>query len=203
MTEQSKTAEAFEVKRVSISSIVPYWRNPRENTLAVEKVKESIEKFGYQQPILLDKKMVIIAGHSRYRALMMLGYTEVDVIVSEMPVKKAKEYRIIDNKTSEYATWTNELILELKEFEDFRLVESFFPDVKLDLGFAEGNGISPITQDMVDSMSENFDNRFSEDKDSRSKGQAEITCPHCFEAIILNKADFEHGAIWKDSDELL
>ena len=200
MSQSSKSAEAYEIKRVSIDAIVPYWRNPRDISQAIDKVKESIEKYGYQQPILVDKKMVIIAGHTRYRALMLLGYTEVDVIVSGMSIKKAKEYRIIDNKTSEYATWTNELVLELKEFEDFKVVESFFPDVKLDLGFAEGNGISPITQEMVDSVSDSLDNRFSEERSPRSGGQTEITCPHCFESITLNRADFDHDAIWKDAE---
>jgi len=199
MSQSSKDL-TFEVKSMSIDSIIPYWRNPRDNSLAVEKVKESIQTYGYQQPILVDKKMVIIAGHTRYRALMLLGYTEVPVIVSDMPSKKAKEYRIIDNKTSEYATWTNELVLELKEFENLNVVEAFFPDVKLDLGFAEGVGIAPITQAMVDNATNTMNDRFSEESSSRSNGQTEITCPHCFEAITLNRADFGHDAVWKETE---
>lgn len=197
---QSSKEITFEIKSMPIDSIIPYWRNPRDNSLAVEKVKESIQAYGYQQPILVDKKMTIIAGHTRYRALMLLGYTEIPVIVSDMPSKKAKEYRIIDNKTSEYATWTNELVLELKEFENFKLVESFFPDVQLDLGFAEGNGIAPITQAMVDNATNNLNERFSEDSSPRSSGQIGITCPHCFETITLNRADFDHDAVWKEAE---
>lgn len=192
----SNSSKGIEVKKLQLSAIVPYWRNPRDNEEAVEKVKESIQQYGYQQPIIVDKKNTIIAGHTRYRALMLLGYDEVDVIVADMPAKKAKEYRIIDNKTSEYASWTNELVLELKEFEDFKVVESFFPEVQLDLGFAEGKGVSPITQEQIDAISETMNERFSEEADSRKEGKVDITCPNCYKSFSLNRADVDREETW-------
>lgn len=185
-----------ELRRVSINEIVPYWRNPRDITLAIDKVKESIEQYGYQQPIMVDKKMVIIAGHTRYRALMLLGYQEIDVLVSDMPAKKAKEYRIIDNKTSEYASWTPDLILELKEFEDFDLVSTFFPEVQLEMGFAEGKGITPITQEQIDSIGSSMENRYADEGDSRNEGKIDITCPYCHQDFSLNRSDLDHDEIW-------
>jgi hypothetical protein len=193
MNESSKT---IEVKELPINEIVPYWRNPRDNAQAVEKVMESIEQYGYQQPIIVDKKNTIIAGHTRYRALMLLGWETIPVIVADMPAKKAKEYRIIDNKTSEYATWTNELVLELKEFEDFSVVESFFPEVKLEMGFAEGTGISEITQEDIDAIADRMNDRFADEGEGRKGGKLDITCPHCYKEFSLNRSELDHDEMW-------
>jgi ParB-like chromosome segregation protein Spo0J len=192
MSEQSSIV----TKKVPISTLVPYWRNPRQNDEAVEMVKKSIQQYGYQQPILVDKKNVIIAGHTRYRALMLLGYEEVEVIVSDMAPKKAKEYRIIDNRTSEYATWTNELVLELKEFESLELAEAFFPEIKLDLGFSNATGISPITQEQIDAIGQKKENEFSAENDNRSKGKIEISCPYCHEEFELEREYLSNDSVW-------
>ena len=57
---------------LKLNDIKPYWRNPRKNEKAVEAVKQSIQDYGFNQPILLDSKKVIIAGHTRYKALLEL-----------------------------------------------------------------------------------------------------------------------------------
>lgn len=194
MSEQSK---AIVTKRVPIATLVPYWRNPRNNDEAVEKVKESIQQYGYQQPILVDKKNTIIAGHTRYRALMLLGYEEVDVIITDMPAKKAKEYRIIDNRTSEYATWTNELVLELKEFESLQLAEAFFPEIQLDLGFSNQQAISPITQEQIDAIGEKKDGEYSSDNDNRAEGKIDIMCPYCHEEFELERDYLSNDSVWE------
>lgn len=48
-----------------IDEIVPYENNPRNNGKAVKPVAESIKKFGFKVPVILDKNNVIIAGHTR------------------------------------------------------------------------------------------------------------------------------------------
>jgi hypothetical protein len=161
-------------------------------------VKKSIQEYGYQQPIMVDEKNVIIAGHTRYRALMQLGYEEVDVIVSDMPAKKAKEYRVIDNRTSEYATWTNELILELKEFENLGLAEAFFPEVKLDLGFSNSTGITPITQEQIDAIGERSESQFASDKEKRDAQLVELQCPYCHEKFELERSYLSQDAVWAE-----
>lgn len=192
----SESSKGIVTKNVSIDQIVPYWRNPRDNTEAVEMVKKSIQEYGYQQPIMVDKKMTIIAGHTRYRALMLLGYDKVDVIVADMPAKKAKEYRIIDNKTSEYGKWTNELILELKEFENLDLAREFFPDVSLDLDFSNSDGITPITQEQIDAIGEKNEGQYSSEGDKRSEGKMEIMCPYCHENFELEREYLSNDSVW-------
>lgn len=138
------------IETVHIDTLVPYWRNPRKNDTAVEKVKESIREYGYQSPIVVDEKMTIIAGHTRYRALKELGFEEIPVLVSDMDPKKAKEYRIIDNRAAEYATWTDDLSLELKEFRSLEIRDVFFPEVQLDPQFSDT--VSNISQDAIDAV---------------------------------------------------
>lgn len=197
MSKSSSNAKkGIKTQTVKIDSIVPYWRNPRENTEAVEMVKKSIEQYGYQQPIMVDEKMTIIAGHTRYRALMLLGYEDVEVIVTDMDPKKAKEYRIIDNKTSEYATWTNELVLELKEFQDLELAQEFFPDIKLDLNFSNSEGISPITQEQIDAIGEKSDSQYSSENDNRSDNKVELMCPYCHENFELERSYLSNDSVW-------
>ena len=107
------------VKTVPIENIKPYENNPRNNKDAVGKVAESIKEFGWQQPIVIDKNDVIIAGHTRYKAAQMLGHKMVPVVqADELTEAQVKAYRLADNKTASFATWDMELLeLELGDLE--------------------------------------------------------------------------------------
>lgn len=63
----------MQVESRSIREIKPYEHNPRRNDGAVDAVAASIKEFGFQQPIVVDKDGVIIAGHTRYKAAKKLG----------------------------------------------------------------------------------------------------------------------------------
>lgn len=120
---------------MKVSSIKPYRDNPRLiNPKSVEAVKHSIEQYGYVQPIVVDKKKVIIAGHTRHMALTELGIESTDVYVVDMPEEMARAYRIVDNKTGEMSEWDNSsLTMELRELED-SVLSVYFPDMNLELG---------------------------------------------------------------------
>jgi len=123
----------MQIQRMKIEEIIPYWRNPRKNDTAIEKVKESIQKYGYTVPIILDKNNIIIAGHTRYKALKELDYKEVDVIVSDMDEDKAKQFRIVDNKTSEFASWDKEMLTyEMREMKELESLVKFFDEKELE-----------------------------------------------------------------------
>jgi hypothetical protein len=186
---------ANEMITVNIEQLIPYWRNPRKNDLAVSKVKASIAEFGYQTPIIVDKDMTIISGHTRYRALKELNYTEIPVIVADMPAKKAKEFRIIDNRTSEYATWSSELALELKEFVDADFREMFFPDIQLDPDFVKIE--KGKEQETINQISEKLEQQFTQASEDRANApKIEIPCPHCLETIILYRSDLMKDKNW-------
>ena len=61
------------VTEMPVERLIPYARNPRNNTAAIDAVKASIAEFGFRQPIVVDEKMVVIVGHTRLEAAKALG----------------------------------------------------------------------------------------------------------------------------------
>ncbi|HAH91263.1 MAG TPA: hypothetical protein DCL96_06030 [Prevotella sp.] len=128
----------MKVKVVKLSEIFPYYDNPRDNTNAVEPTKESIKRFGYVKPILVDKAGVIIAGHTRYVAAYQLGMEFVPVVYSDMDDEKAKKYRILDNKLAEKSSFDEDQLLEeLRNMEVPTDMQAFFfEDINQMLNFS-------------------------------------------------------------------
>lgn len=112
-----------EIKIISIDDIKPYENNPRDNKNAIDKVAKSIELYGFQQPIVIDRKNIIVAGHTRYMAALKLGRSKVPVKEAKKNGKwltpsECKAYRIADNKTAEYSGWNDELLkIELNDLK--------------------------------------------------------------------------------------
>jgi len=121
---------------MKITDIRPYEKNPRHNEDAVEAVARSIKEFGWQQPIVVDKDMVVIVGHTRLKAAEQLGLTEVPVVVADhLTPEQVQAYRIADNKTGEIAEWDYALLpMELKDLQnaDFDLSVLGFDTEELD-----------------------------------------------------------------------
>lgn len=116
-----ETSKKLKIKYVKLTEIKPCISNPRvNNELAVEKVANSISNFGFKQPIIVDKNMEIIAGHTRYIAAINLQLDEVPIIVAEdLTEDQVKALRIADNKTAEYSEWDIGLLKdELKELDE-------------------------------------------------------------------------------------
>ena len=128
----------MKVKVVKLSEIFPYYDNPRDNTNAVEPTKESIKRFGYVKPILVDKAGVIIAGHTRYVAAYQLGMEFVPVVYSDMDDEMAKKYRILDNKLAEKSSFDEDQLLEeLRNMEVPTDMQAFFfEDINQMLNFS-------------------------------------------------------------------
>lgn len=96
---------------LKIDQITPYENNPRKNDSAVEAVMASIKEFGFQQPIVVDSSMVIVVGHTRYKAAKKLGMKTIPVHVAKgLSDQQIRSYRIIDNKTNESADWDDDLL---------------------------------------------------------------------------------------------
>ncbi len=119
-----------------ITRITPYARNPRKNAgVPVAKVKASLKEYGWQQPIVVDKDMVIVVGHTRYAAALELGMAEVPVhIADNLTPTQIKAYRIADNKTATFSEWDMELLaLEFDDLkaEGFDLELTGFDDAEL------------------------------------------------------------------------
>lgn len=101
----------MKVVTYQIADVKPYENNPRNNDSAVDAVAASIREFGWQQPIVVDKDGVIIAGHTRYKAARKLGLAEVPVVVADkLTEEQIKAYRLADNKSGELADWDMEML---------------------------------------------------------------------------------------------
>ena len=91
---------------LKLADIVPYKNNPRKNDDAVNAVAESIRQCTYVTPIIVDENNVILAGHTRYKALKALETEEVPCLICDgLTEEQKKKYRFLDNKTGEKATW--------------------------------------------------------------------------------------------------
>ncbi len=89
-----------------LDQIRPYENNPRHNDAAVEYVANSLRRFGWKQPIVIDKDGVIVAGHTRYLAAQELGMEKAPcVIADDLTPDEVKAYRLADNKVGEIAEW--------------------------------------------------------------------------------------------------
>lgn len=104
--------------------LIPYENNPRINDYAVKKVLESIKEYGFTNPILVDKDLVIIAGHTRREAAILAGLEKVPYIIQDdLTPEQVKAYRIADNKLAELSTWDEEAL----KAELFELQELDYP----------------------------------------------------------------------------
>ena len=92
------------VTRLPLADLTPYPKNPRHITpAAVNAVAESLAAFGWQQPIVIDPRKVIVAGHTRHKAALQLGWTHAPTVT--IPLKHARAYRLADNRSGEFSTW--------------------------------------------------------------------------------------------------
>lgn len=100
------------IERVSIASLVEdpanVRRHPERN---LEAIKGSLARFGQQSPIVVDADNVVRAGNGRLRAARALGWSEIDVVRTELRGAEATAFAIADNRTAELAEW-DEVALE-------------------------------------------------------------------------------------------
>ena len=126
----------MDVEMRPIGSIKPYDNNPRDNDAGVDAVAASLRAFGWRQPLVVDEQDVIVVGHTRYKAALKLGMTEVPVHVARgLSPEQVRAYRIADNQTATLSKWDEDkLPLELMALQqaDFDLSMLGFPDDELE-----------------------------------------------------------------------
>ena len=111
MFEQTLSVSWVGVDKVFLSP-----SNPRFNDEAVPHVAASIRRFGWQQPIVAKRSGELIAGHTRLKAALGLGLSEVPVVWFDGSDLEATAYQIADNKTHEFSSWNEtELAALLQE----------------------------------------------------------------------------------------
>ena len=99
----------MEFKKLPIASLIPAAYNPRKDLQPgdpeFEKIRRSIEEFGYVEPIIVNEDMTIIGGHQRVKVLKALGHMEIDCVIVSVDKTKEKALNIALNKiTGEWDT---------------------------------------------------------------------------------------------------
>lgn len=115
--EKENSMEKLNIVYKKVDELIPYENNPRKNDDAVDYVANSIKEFGFKVPIVIDKKNVIVTGHTRYKASQQLGLKEVPCLIADdLDEKQIKAFRIADNKVADFSYFDNARLLE--ELED-------------------------------------------------------------------------------------
>src|SRR4249920_934676 len=112
---------ATHIEMWPIEKLIPFARNPRTHSEAqVAQIAASIAAFGFNNPILVDTKAGIIAGHGRLLAARNLQLTEVPVIVLDhLSETQKRAYILADNQLALNAGWDEEMLgLELNALRD-------------------------------------------------------------------------------------
>ena len=95
----------MDIQKLSIEKLNPSAYNPRKDLkpgdAEYEKLRRSIEEFGYVEPIIWNKRTGnIVGGHQRYKVLVAIGYTVVDCVVLDIDEQKEKALNVALNKIS-------------------------------------------------------------------------------------------------------
>ena len=167
---------AHRIEFVALDELVPYAKNARRHSDdQIEQIANSIKEFGFNNPILVDEKKGIIAGHGRFEAAVRLGFVHVPIVkLSHLTEAQKQAYIIADNKIAENAEWDFELLAD-------ELIEISEADIDVSsLGFSDDEIL-----DLLPDLGSEGDGK---KKDSKSKnlGEVELTEDE-FDALELEE----------------
>lgn len=102
-------------EKIKIKDLIPADYNPRKKLkpgdAEYEKIKNSIQEFGYVDPVIVNKDMTIIGGHQRVNVLSDLGFEEIDCVLIDIDKTKEKALNIALNKIT--GEWDKEMLADL------------------------------------------------------------------------------------------
>lgn len=169
----------MQIELWDITRVTPYAKNARVcPQKAIDKTAASLKEFGWNQPLVVDSKGVLIAGHTRLKAAQQLGMTEVPVVVaSHLTAAQVRAYRLADNRTHDETEWDYELLgLEMGDLKldlpDLTLTGFDLPEIEKllkpsDADDERANEAPPVPENPV-----------SRTGDLWLLGEAP-KCPHC------------------------
>lgn len=129
------------ISYVPLADLAPYPKNARTHSPEqIDQIAASIGEYGWTNPILVDERNSIIAGHGRAQAAAKLEMAQVPAIRLEgLTAAQKRALRLADNKLALNAGWSDELLraelIDLK-FEGFDLGMTGFMEIEIDQLFA-------------------------------------------------------------------
>lgn len=117
------------IESVSITTLKPYPKNARTHSKKqIRQIADSITRFGFTNPVLIDKENTILAGHGRVEAAKLLTLREVPCIrLEHMTPQQRRAYVLADNKLALNAGWDEEILAE--ELKELLLQDEFSVDI--------------------------------------------------------------------------
>lgn len=139
----SEVTTAMEWRTIPVGDLRPAAYNPRKKLKPgdkeYEKIKKSIQEFGYVEPIIVNFDMTVIGGHQRLTVLKDLGYTEVQCVVVHIEDEaKVKALNIALNKIT--GAWNEQLLADLivdLQSQDFNIDLTGFEPAEIDQLFSK------------------------------------------------------------------
>ncbi len=182
-----------ELKMLPVSVLKPAEYNPRKKLKPgdkeYKKIKQSIEEFGFADPLVVNKDMTIVGGHQRLSVAIDLGYTEVPCAVVDVDKTREKALNIALNKIT--GEWDEQmladLITDLKE-ADYDLDYTGFDAPEIDALFSTAYDKN-VKEDDFDVESELKQPAFSKTGDIWHLGKHTVICgdstdPEVFKALL-------------------
>lgn len=149
---------ALAVEQVPIAELVPDPRNARLHPERhIKQLARSVEAFGFNCPVLVDRDNRVIAGHGRLLAVKHLSWHEVPVIrLEHLTPEQVRAYRLADNRLTDCSTWDDRLLAEelkaLSEADlDFDLEAIGFEMPEIDLRIQSLGDLSDEPEESPDS----------------------------------------------------
>src|ERR1700730_17111349 len=136
------------IEHVSVLSLKPYPRNAwRHSKAQIKQIAASIERFGFNNPVLIADDGEIVAGHGRVAAAKLLGIETVPAVrLSHLSEAERRAYVIADNKLALNAGWDRELLaIELQSLVDldFEIELTGFSLAEVDIVLDEARESAP------------------------------------------------------------
>lgn len=170
----------MEFKKLKIDNLVPAEYNPRKKLKPgdseFEKIKNSINEFGYVDPVIVNKDLTVIGGHQRISVLKTLGFTEIDCVIIDIDKTKEKALNIALNKIS--GEWNKELLADLiKDLQslDYDISFTGFDPPEIDELFTKANK-SEAKEDKFDLSAALEKAAFVERNDVWTVGRHRLVC---------------------------
>ncbi|TNE42008.1 MAG: DNA methylase N-4 [Alphaproteobacteria bacterium] len=138
------------LKHQRLDALTPYARNARTHSKKqIRQIADSIEAFGFTNPILVDRTGGVIAGHGRLEAARLLKMESVPTLcLADLTEKQVRAYIIADNRLAELAGWDREILaIELQELLaidlDFDITLTGFETPEIDILIGDLNAENP------------------------------------------------------------
>jgi DNA modification methylase len=129
---------SLKVEMLPVEALRPYANNARTHSKKqIRQIANSVRRFGFNNPVLIDDQGQIIAGHGRVAAAKLLGISAVPTVrLSHLSETEKRAYILADNRLAEKAGWDREILaIELQALVDldFEVELTGFETAEIDL----------------------------------------------------------------------